>query len=230
MKERPILFKAEMVRAILEGRKTQTRRIVKFPKNVLTYSPQDSFVDTGNSDGPVCQYLHVPFRHRDEPDDGCRERLYPKWEIGEHLWVKETSRPVDHDFATDGEKEIPSAWLIEYKADKSNIWQNPPESERLSLAKKFGTANTTGGCNPRWRPSIFMHRWASRITLEIAGVRVERLNEISHRDALAEGVDYDVSKPDGAPLPRFKALWESINGKDSWKANPFVWVLEFKKL
>lgn len=81
-----------------------------------------------------------------------------------------------------------------------------------------------------WKPSIFMPRKASRITLEITGVRVEQLQEISHRDALAEGVQYDVSKEDGDPVTRFRMLWESINGAGSWSLNPYVWVIEFRKL
>src|SRR5579859_2590454 len=92
MKERPILFSGVMVRAILAGNKTQTRRMLKFPKdNVLIYSPEGSRVDGPNvlSKG---QYLSVPFRHRDEPDEDCKERLFPAWEVGDRLWVKETFR------------------------------------------------------------------------------------------------------------------------------------------
>jgi hypothetical protein len=81
-----------------------------------------------------------------------------------------------------------------------------------------------------WKPSIHMPRWASRLTLEIIDIRVERVQDISHRDALAEGVSYDVSKEGGAPVPRFHALWDSINASRgySWDSNPWVWVIEFK--
>ena len=81
-----------------------------------------------------------------------------------------------------------------------------------------------------WKPSIFMPRKASRITLENTRIRVERLQDISHRDALAEGVSYDVSKPEMHPIAMYRKLWESINGKGSWAKNPWVWVIEFRKL
>jgi len=80
--------------------------------------------------------------------------------------------------------------------------------------------------------SIHMPRWASRITLEITEVRVERVQEISHRDALAEGVSYDVSKSDGNPCARYRQLWDKINpaADRNWKANPWVWALSLKRV
>lgn len=123
------------------------------------------------------------------------------WDIRDRLWVRETfSLQPDNP---NGRKKH-----IVYKTD----FEAP-------VSKAF-----------KYKPSIFMPRWASRITLEITGIRVERLQEISNKDAIAEGVKYDVSKEGGWPVSRYKALWESINGKDSWEANPFVWVTEFKRL
>ena len=89
----------------------------------------------------------------------------------------------------------------------------------------------TGDVTDRWTPSIYMPRWASRITLELTDVRVQRVQEISHKDALAEGVEYDVSKSAGAPLPRFQKLWDSINAKKHpWSSNPWVWALSFRRV
>lgn len=208
MKEKPILFSAPMVRAILGGTKTQTRRLVKFRKpGALIYNPSLSRVDGPNA---VCrsQYLHVPFRHRDEPDDGCLERLFPPWEVGGRLWVKETCGELAGDifYRADGDEFLDS---------DGGIFSGP------------------------WKPSIFMRRIYSRINLEIESVRVERLNEISDADAVAEGVvtwwlttNSEASNFAGnlSHVQAYQRLWESINGAGSWVTNPWVWVIEFKKV
>lgn len=183
MKERPILFSGEMVRAILEGRKTQTRRVVKMP-------PFDS------SDETLGSYLIAHM-------DGC-----PYGQVGDRLWVRETWA------------YCPYRNCFFYRAD------NFPED-------KF-----------KWKPSIHMIRAASRITLEITGIRVERLQDISEEDAIAEGIqknpvqfDTRLNYPAGSsaagwhnPKNSFRSLWRSINGKDSWELNPCVWVIEFKQI
>lgn len=167
MKERPILFSAPMVRAILDGSKTQTRRIVKMktPKvrTLLDYSVDGLCV------GPC-----------------------PQGNTGDRLWVRET-------FGLLGDEE---QHVLHYRATHPR-------------------AHVTG-----WTPSIHMPRRASRITLEITGVRVERLNDIGQFDAAAEGVIPDDEDFVGA----FMALWESIAGPGSWDANPWVWVIEFKRM
>lgn len=224
MKEHPILFSGPMVRAILEGLKSQTRRVVKFPKTgALIYDPAQAFVD---GSFPNSHFLKVPYRHRDE-DDELIHRLYSKWEPGDKLWVKET-----HQY-TDEALNISPGYV--YRA-------TDPDWETMEGWK--------------WKPSIYMPRKASRITLEVLSVRVERLQDISPHDVLTEGVrlptfagellvrisgkfipsDYLKVKPKVASseewlIAHYASLWDSLNGENyPWKENPWVWVIEFKKL
>ena len=186
MKERPILFSGGMVRAILDGSKTQTRRIAK------------EFNEMPNLDGILRRFPN---------QEGC-----PYGTPGDRLWVRET-------FAQ-GVEGCPGG--ISYRADHFD-----PKGD--------------GPAHPmKWRPSIFMPRIASRILLEITDVRVQRLQEISEEDARAEGVtDFAGRWWDGSPVvcgkwnapsEAFAALWESINGTGSWEANPWVWVITFRRL
>lgn len=161
-KEKPILFSTQMVKAILEGRKTMTRRIKKDQS------------DLSNILIGKCPY-----------------------EKGMRLWVKET-------FFNDADFEEQPIYV--YKADNENY-----------------PRGSSG-----WKPSIFMPRAASRITLEITNIKVERLQDITEQDALDEGVD--CAPGWGLCQARFKQLWESINGQESWDANPFVWAITFKQI
>ena len=170
MTERPILFSAPMVRAILAGTKTQTRRVVKL---------KPDYMET---------FLRLP----------NKVACCPYGQPGGRLWVRETFE--------DCESALHSCVL--YRADG-------------------GTPGT------KWTPSIHMPRWASRITLEITGMRVERLQDISEADAMAEGVHYSLLEKIQAGQDRwarhaYKKLWESIHGPGSWDLNPWVWVVEFK--
>lgn len=197
MKERPILFSAPMVRAILQGQKTQTRRIAKLPRGFVWINEDRGIIAPKAEEWP----------HYD-----LDESTSPYGRPGDRLWVRETF-----------------AWS-EYAADHEEVlWRADSE---YSLEERGGA---------RWRPSIHMPRWASRITLEITGVRAERLNEISETDALAEGIELfptNQYKDYGCkfkgvgfsdPRPSFSSLWQSINGYDSWTRNPWVWVIEFKR-
>jgi len=202
MKERPILFKADMVNAILEGRKTQTRRIVKEQPysaegNVCVIGDHETCIDNLREPNEVTKFIKENIK--------C-----PYGKVGDQLWVRETwakSNSIhNHD--------------IFYKATDGNIKQRPLDySER----------------EDRWRPSIHMFREDSRIQLEITDIRVERLNDISDVNAKAEGVT--LGRPDWCkePFPwthrlAFAYLWESINGAGSWDLNPWVWVIEFKRV
>ena len=214
MKERPILFSGPMVRAILDGRKTQTRRIMK-PQPTC-----DGFwwSHKGYSCGGEKQ-----FRDGLPLFAGC-----PYGAVGDRLWVREAC-------CSDG-------WSVHYLAD--NDHREFGETRYDDVIKLH---HYSGGFS-RQVPSIHMPRWASRITLEITGVRVERLNEISESDAIAEGIE---SKPQPygkeldwkyygwleklnqwstCPIRSYESLWNSINGPESWAANPFVWVIEFKRI
>ena len=206
MKERPILFSGPMVRAILDGRKTQTRRVVKTTLR-------------SESDGSKRRVLSLP---RDLDVLNCYlslrqanalHRFCPYGKPADKLWVRET-------------------FLRKQLASEVTEWRYAATDEK--------------GLGP-WKPSIFMPRWASRITLEITEVRVQRLKDISEADAIAEGVEA-TSPPDLLRyrdyLPEreairsswtyardsFLSLWESINGTASLAADPWVWALTFKRV
>lgn len=192
VKERPILFSGPMVRAILDGRKTQTRRVMKpqpeyRAKRKLQWSWGTRQWLNGHTPTDHCK--HCSMWNSENPYGQPVDRL----------WVRET-------FAVCADNNI------FYKADgKPDPWDGI-----------------------KWKPSIHMPRKASRITLEITGVRVERLQDISPTEACKEGIFEDGNYCSEPPLPypvaTFKKLWNSINGPGSWVANPWVWVIEFKKL
>lgn len=208
MKERQILFSAPMVRALLAGTKTQTRRVVKPPRRWASEYPVIDAIACAASraawwwDGV---HSHV----------GVMQRC-PYGQPGDRLWVRETWQMVDPIEVPEdrrgsrapftgcqGARSIP--WVAAYKADGD-----------LSHPKHGPIV---------WQPSIHMPRWASRITLEITGVRVERLQEIAETDCFAEGI-----APTNTPRGDYALLWEQINGPGSWIANPWVWVVEFKRV
>lgn len=222
MKERPILFSGSMVKPILEGRKTQTRRVVK---NSEGWNEAPDVMDgvpfwdyATNYDGEV--------QHNTQYGKPC-----PYGKPGDILYVKETWLPeIAHSCSVDS-CDCSDVW-VNYLADGLNIYYRdheiPPHWTMPAASLK--------GKNV---PSLFMPRWASRILLEITEVRVERLNDISQSDAIAEGappshptID-NVSREFGFTdwsRSWFGQTWESINGKDSWNANPWVWVITFKKI
>lgn len=213
MKERPILFKAPMVRAILDGRKSQTRRVVN-PQPVM-YEPHQ---DQGLSDC-ILDSLKCPFG-----------------EIGDRLWVREGWAPA---FSEDGPMICYSAddgrrYLMDedefLEEDGSFDYQN-------ESVKKYSFSIWAGdlesGSTKGYKSAIHMPRWASRIDLEITGIRVERLQGISEADAKAEGAPDPLNVMDiyeGRNVRWFFDLWKSINGPESWDANPWVWVIEFERI
>lgn len=226
IKEKPILFSAPMVRAILDGRKTQTRRIIK---------PQPQYEILGNfpcwNDPQTNKRIVCPYGH-----------------TGDQLWVRETL--AAESYAAKG-------WnAISYKADDDEVCVEAPEGwspprNNITTHRESGDNIPQGGFDYYTAivPSIFMPRWASRITLEITGVRVERLNDISEADAVAEGIAYDHSE-DGLfyyvkglmretaidsrehrpAIQCYAKLWGHINGAGSWDLNPWVWCIEFKRI
>lgn len=231
-RERPILFSAPMVKALLAGTKTQTRRLVTRGTSFLdgyasTAAAWDSldfagkhgrqpFVDPGPSPaGNAGPYLQVP-----KPDTETVHRVYPRWFVGDHLWVRETftlSKGNGH--------------RVLYRADVgTDRW--PPTVELTSAA--------------RWTPSIFMQHHRSRITLEVTSVRVERLQDISEEDAKAEGVEPLTGIGADQPLAgesrgrthgshphtlALAVLWDTINAdRATWASNPWVWVVGFRRL
>lgn len=237
MKERPILFSGPMVRAILAGRKTQTRRIVKkLPCQCGSFDPQEmcnttpeGWQTTGHSGRWWCACCTS-----DEDAANC-----PYGKPEDRLWVRET-------FSVDGRPiyPCPAAW---YRAS-----DDPGESGvHICPSDRYGKWSDCLACweeshrKFKWKPSIFMPRELSRITLKVVSVRVERLSEITEADAIAEGMhkfagDLGLwgSDPKGTPggqvggsaVEAYALLWESINGPGSWDANPWVWVVEFKRV
>lgn len=244
VKEHPMLFSDAMVRALLNGTKTQTRRIVTVNNSYRQCCPKSwpydlsrAHADSGlykMSGVAACEYLHVPFRHPDEGwEQETSERWYPRWEPGDRIWVREPFY-IDHiDYLGPLPKEHPSDVdeLIYYRAD-GTCCQQIPECQ----------CGTVG--RPKWKPSIHMPRWASRLTREVLSVRAQRLQDISEADCWAEGIEEAINTLDGgalaamasrtgycceSPKIAYACLWESINGAGSWDLNPWVWALTFPK-
>ena len=246
MKENPIFFKDEMVRAILDGRKTQTRRVMRsqvVPPGIVQMA-RPGYCEIINEHG-----VHIPGFY-------C-----PYGQPGDQLWVREKWR-------IGAWREDSGCFAIDYCDGPLREWRNDPSDHDGQGFNKLwiqcsdelhakgiepddnGHYRWEVGQSPlRWRPSRYMPRWASRITLEITGVRVERLQDISEADAIAEGVeghyiedgwywrDYLLTDEDAAispmltcPKESFRSLWQSINGPSSWNENPWVWVVEFKRV
>ena len=195
MKERPILFNAEMVKAILEGRKTQTRRIVKKAPTTEINHRLIAFDNGWN--WQVDRQGVIPTMHRDIDDP----MICPYGQVGDRLWVRETWR-------------------------KTEISECGCEDNCTCNFGGYDYLASSGNKEAKWKPSIHMPRWASRILLEITNIRVERLNDISESDCLKEGVGSPILRD--CKKPKFMQLWESINGACSWNANPWVWVIDFK--
>lgn len=242
MKARGMIFNSEMVRAILDGRKTQTRRIMKIqPEHSGLGLRRVIDSKNGSDDG---KYFW-------SSSDSCglkaRSKSFacPFGAVGDRIWVRETWALLGNEdgccvdwndnLCKGDEKTAARIYRAscEQRPGDYGLWSIPdnaywkPHTEN----EKFEGA---------WRPSIHMPRWASRILLEITDVRVERLNDISQEDAQAEGMALTgwrptYSDPDSGgevwtPYDNFARLWESIYGEGCWKANPWVWVIEFKRV
>lgn len=148
---------------------------------------------------------------------------WPLGQIGDRLWVRETWGSADH-YYQDHENDAPS--VVAYAADQSAI-QFHAKTPRPIPSWDIAQWNWD---QMKWKPSIFMPRWASRITLEVVDVRVERLRDITNDDARLEGVSAP-PKQQATHVDQFAELWDSINGKRApWASNPYVWRVEFRKV
>ncbi|PWE37932.1 hypothetical protein C9I50_24675 [Pseudomonas prosekii] len=222
IKERPILFSAPMVRAILEGRKTVTRRLVK--------DWQIPTEDASVAAGERHRWMAIAQRHPrygfgvfGATEADCAKELEdfapcPYGRRGERLWVRE-AWAADAQVDAVAPRDLSQGEPIRYPAD--------------GAVRQAGCSMITPG---KGRPSIHMPRWASRILLEITDVRVERLQDISEEQASAEGVSaqavesFRVAGVDRPAGFAFRDLWTSINGDENWTVNPWVWVVEFKRV
>jgi len=224
VKERPILFSGSMVRAILEGRKIQTRRVVKLPNRVLSRTGPHKllFYNTGSHQYPG---WHKGYSGDQPPGlavrchgDGTTQKVPSPYGIpGDGLWVKEPFLIEEvglgaHNYRYRADDTTRGAGAGDWLQIKGQVFDahNPPDEYR-------------------WRPSIFMYRFASRIQLEVLSIRVERVQDITEEDAQAEGTDLG---PWGSWRIAFAELWDSINAKRgfSWESNPWCWVVDFKRI
>lgn len=198
--EKPILFKGDMIRAILEGRKTQTRRIAK---NVVFDSKFRS----------KWKAVHKHTEVAIDTPPAMLGDVCPYGQLRDRLWVREA-----HAFVPMPAYRCSTG--IYQKVNPSDDYEACVYRENFDRARSFP-----------WRPSIHMPRWASRITLEITDVRVERLQDISIEDAKAEGSPtHGHSGAEISARKGFRHLWGRINGHESWDANPWVWVIKFKRI
>ncbi len=200
MTDRPIIFSAPMVRALLDGRKTQTRRVLgnsgpgRGRSNIFS-------AQIGWSDSYVLDPGNANWRERDTP-----------YAPGDRLWVREAWR-FDAEWDDCPPREFDGADAIHYEADgetRLHLWGNPFTPGRL-------------------RPPIHMPRWASRLTLLVTDVRVQRLQEITAEDVTAEGIPFeaDALAPYEWSVARFADLWNTIHGPDAWDANPWCAAISF---
>jgi hypothetical protein len=237
MKERPVLFNGDMVRAVLDGRKTQTRRAIK-PQPTL--SERTGFNWKGYAYG-------IGSNHKDTVRNFANcFKTCPFGQVGDRLWVRETWGVVSHAF---DENEQIIDWVPDRPATVIHEmpFGNGYYSGHAIYAAdgEFTWGDDDGhGEKSCWKPSIHMPRWASRITLEITNVGVQRLNSISQNDAAREGLHklpasgrycitpgaqyFGGASHDAREV--FSWLWQSIYGEESWQANPWVWVIEFKRV
>lgn len=257
MREHPILFSTPMVKAIFAGNKTQTRRVVTKRNSEIgeggdwdkldfngeyKYSSKpktkvSAWVDHGfpNSNGKYnYQYLHVPYNFKEWE---TIYRVYPRYQVGEHLWVRETHYRYGHWVKNGLSKTGKQKWTFKaINGDFVCYISNPPDDIKRNSYRLTGWYK---------RPAVFMPRKFSRITLEITNIRVQRIQDISELDAFAEGIDTEYDKNyllaehhslAGVPVipsvHAFSCLWNTINEKRGygWDKNPWVWAITFKRL
>lgn len=220
MTERPILFSGAMVRALQAGIKTQTRRALKPQPSEFVGGPGVTLRD--GSPAPLIAL-------DDSVEPYGREIACPYGQPGDRLWVRETFYAWGRWETRFSAKKRRDEWHFEdLTLESGKCYSYSADGD----GPMFERGKRNAGVLPGWwkRPAIFMPRAASRITLEITSMRVERLQDISVADAIAEGCPGGEHGDRYAALEQYRALWESINGPGSWDTNPWVWVVSFKRL
>lgn len=224
MRERGMIFNAEMVRALLDGRKTQTRRVLT-PRQL-------GLIELAAIAGE-CYPLESGQQHANS--QSYYRELCPFGGVGDRMWVRETWAVVSHAFDDDG-------LMVDYVPDRQSkavhekaFGRGYYSGHAIYAADGGFTWSDDDGCvdgRSCWKPSIHMPHWASRITLEITDVRVERLKYIPRAGIIAEGypAEREIDGGDYDPFLWYRDLWESIYGYGSWQANSWVWVVEFKRV
>jgi hypothetical protein len=210
MNEKPILFSGPMVRAILSGQKTQTRRVMKIQPPVEDRRHRWAITVRGGECawGRDPWYKSDPMNHLVEGRCRCTFGA-----AGTNLWVKET--------------HCPGAGLAKCSSADLALSVMAPAGSAPAPEVIYRADGAVLPAGVKWRPSIFMRRAYSRINLLVTDIRVERLQDITEADAQAEGCPGD---EDTHPLTEYEALWEEINGSESWTLNPWVWVVSFKRV
>lgn len=233
MKERPIIFSAEMVKAILDGKKTMTRRVIKSNHDLSRYTHVDFDVDGDNK----WELARINDLKRTYTKIGN-----PYGNVGDRLWVRETWIQGYDDPLIESEGDDENAVSIIYKADGKEEYRTCSAETAENWGDFSADSEIVGFKSP-----IHMPRWASRILLEITDIRVERLNDISEADCEKEGFRfYPLSRicfkpsstkhPNGHGSNNYKSIfgehWDTLNAKKGyqWSSNPWVWVIEFKKV
>lgn len=217
-KDRPILFSGEMVRAILAGDKTQTRRVVRLPAGAMNVRVDPALLGAPGNIG-------VKYDMAMEGDVFLRRVRCPYGLPGDTLWVRETWRPVMYAWSS----------CIEYAAGGSMDIKGRREYDALRNCKRIAIRipkrSPLAHHSEAWHPSIHMPRWASRLTLRVTSVRVERLHDISDADCKAEGIYHGCDRDPYEPARDiFACLWDEINGQRApWASNPWVWVIGFER-
>lgn len=220
VRERPILFNSEMVRAILAGRKVQTRRPVQWKPREAGINLNFSGYSVGmyNTANPESGYVLCMRNGAGRWADKTYPAHCPYGRPGDRLWVRETWALVPR-----------TAYAASVGVQQTIRPDDPYHHD--AAVYRAGWDRTAPG---RWRPSIHMPRWASRIMLEITGIRVERVNEITPADAVAEGVgaEWDEAHEGNGPRDRYRALWDSLNAARGYPfdGGAFVWVIEFRRI
>jgi len=235
MKERPILFNTANVRVILDGRKTMTRRVIKWDIKLLAVYP----------DRVEAHFI------KDDMAHFCNDFLShcPYGQVGDRLWVRETfvlESDAEYGYSEDEIKRIGVDKPIKSEISDGDYYHLIPHYRATEPEPNIVPPWVDDfDDKTRWTPSIFMPRWASRLTLEITGVRVERVQEITEEDAIKEGAPagyisayptiFHKGQPNYTETPKdyrmgFQRLWNSLNAKRGygWDTNPWVWVIEFK--
>lgn len=214
MKELPILFTPEMHRAIRKGRKTETRRLDK-----RLIGAED--VWAGKKDGIWSVHSF---------GDPCNAMVRPRYQVGDRLWVKEAICPKAGADGMTMWNADGNTYQVHYRLDDR-------DQEVIALDDDGGFKfNKDGTMASPWGSPLFMPKWAARTWLDVTGVRAERLQEITEDGAKAEGVEATAMMRLSPPstfdsyVETYRELWDKINGKSSWQANPWVWVYQFKLL